>query len=31
MGMALDFGLALVAALKGEEAARALRSAVLAD
>ena len=31
MGVALDFGLALVAALKGEEAARALRSAVLAD
>ena len=31
MGVALDFGLALVAALKGEEAAAALRAAVLAD
>ena len=31
MGVALDFGLALVAALKGEEAANALRAAVLAD
>lgn len=31
MGVALDFGLALVSALKGEEAAIRLRSAVLAD
>ena len=31
MGVALEFGLALVAAMKGEEAARALRCAVLAD
>ena len=31
MGVALDFGLALVAALKGEDAAMALRAAVLAD
>lgn len=31
MGVALDFGLALVAALKGEAAAEALRRAVLAD
>jgi 4-methyl-5(b-hydroxyethyl)-thiazole monophosphate biosynthesis len=31
MGVALDFGLALVSALKGEEAAISLRSAVLAD
>lgn len=31
MGVALEFGLALVAALKGEEAAAALRRAVLAD
>ena len=31
MGVALDFGLALVAALKGEESAAALRRAVLAD
>ena len=31
MGVALDFGLALVAALKGEDAARKLRAAVLAD
>jgi len=31
MGVALDFGLALVAALKGDEAARNLRCAVLAD
>ena len=31
MGVALEFGLALVAALKGEETARELRSAVLAD
>lgn len=31
MGVALEFGLALVAALKGDEAARQLRTAVLAD
>ena len=31
MGVALDFGLALVSALKGEEVASRLRSAVLAD
>lgn len=31
MGVALEFGLALVAALKGEEAAAALRRAVIAD
>lgn len=31
MGVALEFGLALVAALKGEQAAEALRRAVLAD
>ena len=31
MGVALDFGLALVAALKGEDTADALRRAVLAD
>ncbi len=31
MGVALEFGLALVAALKGDEAAAALRRAVLAD
>ena len=31
MGVALDFGLALVAALRGKEAASALRRAVLAD
>ena len=31
MGVALDFGLALVAALKGEDEATRLRSAVLAD
>ncbi len=31
MGVALEFGLALVQALKGEEAATALRAAVLAD
>ena len=31
MGVALEFGLALVAALKGEDAAAALRRAVLAD
>ncbi|MBE6590311.1 MAG: DJ-1/PfpI family protein [Ruminococcaceae bacterium] len=31
MGVALEFGLALVCALKGEEAAEALRKAVLAD
>ncbi len=31
MGVALDFGLALVAALEGEEAADALRASVLAD
>lgn len=31
MGVALDFGLALVAALKGDEAACSLRRAVLAD
>ena len=31
MGVALDFGLALVAALRGDEAAAALRRAVLAD
>ena len=31
MGVALDFGLELVAALKGQEAADALRRAVLAD
>ncbi len=31
MGVALEFGLALVSALKGEEAASALRRAVLAD
>lgn len=31
MGVALDFGLALVEALKGKEAAEALRRAVLAD
>ena len=31
MGVALDFGLALVAALRGKEAAIALRRAVLAD
>lgn len=31
MGVALDFGLELVKALKGEEAAGALRAAVLAD
>ncbi|MBQ8341092.1 MAG: DJ-1/PfpI family protein [Clostridia bacterium] len=31
MGVALDFGLELVKALKGEEAAKALRAAVLAD
>ncbi len=31
MGVALDFGLALVAALRGEDAAAALRRAVLAD
>lgn len=31
MGVALEFGLALVAALKGEDAAKALRAAVLAD
>lgn len=31
MGVALDFGLALVAALKGDEAAVKLRAAVLAD
>ena len=31
MGVALDFGLALVKALKGEETAEALRHAVLAD
>lgn len=31
MGVALDFGLALVAALRGKEAATALRRAVLAD
>ncbi len=31
MGVALEFGLALVAALKGEDAAEALRRAVLAD
>ena len=31
MGVALEFGLALVRALKGEEAAEALRAAVLAD
>ena len=31
MGVALDFGLALVAALKDEETAKALRAAVLAD
>lgn len=31
MGVALDFGLALVAALKGDEAAECLRRAVLAD
>ena len=31
MGVALDFGLALVAALKGQDAADALRRAVLAD
>ncbi len=31
MGVALEFGLALVAALKGEEVAEAVRRAVLAD
>ena len=31
MGVALEFGLALVAALKGDEAAVSLRRAVLAD
>jgi 4-methyl-5(b-hydroxyethyl)-thiazole monophosphate biosynthesis len=31
MGVALDFGLALVAALRGDEASAALRRAVLAD
>lgn len=31
MGVALEFGLSLVAALAGEEASRALRAAVLAD
>ncbi|MBQ9098432.1 MAG: DJ-1/PfpI family protein [Clostridia bacterium] len=31
MGVALEFGLELVKALKGEEAAKALRTAVLAD
>ncbi len=31
MGVAFEFGLALVATLKGEEAAAALRTAVLAD
>ena len=31
MGVALDFGLALIAALKGQDAADALRRAVLAD
>lgn len=31
MGVALDFGLALVAALKGDDVAEKLRSAVLAD
>ena len=31
MGVALEFGLALVAALRGSEAANALRSAILAD
>ena len=31
MGVALEFGLALVAALKGEETAAALRHAVIAD
>ena len=31
MGVALEFGLALVAALKGDETARSLRRAVLAD
>ena len=31
MGVALEFGLALVAALKGEDAAKELRRAVLAD
>lgn len=31
MGVALEFGLALVAALKGEQVAAALRQAVLAD
>ena len=31
MGVALDFGLALVEALKGKEVATALRAAVLAD
>ena len=31
MGVALEFGLALVAALKGEEAATALKKAVIAD
>lgn len=31
MGVALDFGLTLVAALQGDESARKLRSAVLAD
>ena len=31
MGVALEFGLALVAALKGDDAAEALRRAVLAD
>ena len=31
MGVAVEFGLALVAALKGDEAAEALRRAILAD
>ena len=31
MGVALEFGLALVAALKGQQAADELRRAVLAD
>ena len=31
MGVAVEFGLALVAALKGEEAAESLRRAILAD
>ena len=31
LGVALEFGLALVAALQGDEAAEALRRAVLAD